>query len=224
LSLPATTLGAIQSTSVRLTADGGSSLQLASISSLASPFSLTHNCPDTLVIGSYCDLTIAFAPVEPGAHSQSVNVAANATISGAPFQISAYAKIPSCIFDVDGDGKLLSTTDGLMLTRYLLGLRGNALISGAIGNGGTRLTSQQVENYLSMMVGNRMLDVDANGVVDPLTDVAIIVRALAGMTGNTVTAGALSTQPLSVRSAWVGGPPGTNLRSYLSENCALIVR
>ena len=50
--------------------------------------------------------------------------------------------------DVDGNGAYNASTDGLLVARYLLGLRGTALISGAIGAGATRTSASSVEQYL----------------------------------------------------------------------------
>ena len=47
--------------------------------------------------------------------------------------------------DIDGDGSVKATTDGLLLLRYLLGLRGAALTNGAVA---TAITPTAVENYL----------------------------------------------------------------------------
>ncbi len=47
--------------------------------------------------------------------------------------------------DVDGNGKADALTDGVMLIRYLFGLRGAALTAGAIGAGATRTTFSQIE-------------------------------------------------------------------------------
>ncbi len=46
-------------------------------------------------------------------------------------QIAAYIAANLSAFDVDGDGKVLMTTDGVMILRRLLGLSGTALTAGA---------------------------------------------------------------------------------------------
>jgi IgA Peptidase M64/Divergent InlB B-repeat domain len=58
--------------------------------------------------------------------------------------------------DVDDDGELRANTDGLLIVRYLLGFRGNALVAnGAIGASATRNTPALVETYLqTLMVPN----------------------------------------------------------------------
>ena len=47
--------------------------------------------------------------------------------------------------DVDGNGQADALTDGLMVIRYLFGLRGPSLIAEAIDTGATRLTSDGIE-------------------------------------------------------------------------------
>lgn len=53
--------------------------------------------------------------------------------------------------DVDGNGSYSATTDGLLIVRYLLGLRGAALINGAIGVGPTRSSAPTIESYLGAL-------------------------------------------------------------------------
>ena len=53
--------------------------------------------------------------------------------------------------DVDGNGTYSATTDGLLILRYLLGLRGAALINGAVGANPTRGSSSTIEAYLSAL-------------------------------------------------------------------------
>ena len=54
--------------------------------------------------------------------------------------------------DVDGDGRADSLTDGLLVVRYLFGLRGTPLIQGAIGAGATRTAAPQVESYIRTLL------------------------------------------------------------------------
>jgi len=51
--------------------------------------------------------------------------------------------------DIDGNGQVDALTDGLLISRYLLNIRGPALIAGAIGVGATRATFTQIQNYLA---------------------------------------------------------------------------
>lgn len=52
------------------------------------------------------------------------------------------------IFDVDGNGALDAATDGVLLSRYLFGVRGAALVESAVGNGASRNNSSLIEPYL----------------------------------------------------------------------------
>ncbi len=52
------------------------------------------------------------------------------------------------LLDIDGDGRTDALTDGVLIMRYLLGLRGSALIASAISADARRTTSVDIENYL----------------------------------------------------------------------------
>jgi hypothetical protein len=55
----------------------------------------------------------------------------------------------SARLDVDGNGSNDALTDGLLVViRYLFGLRGEALISGAISADATRTTAADIEDFL----------------------------------------------------------------------------
>lgn len=51
--------------------------------------------------------------------------------------------VPS--LDVDGDGQVDALSDGLLIIRYLIGLRGPALIADAVRHGATRTTANEIE-------------------------------------------------------------------------------
>jgi plastocyanin len=53
--------------------------------------------------------------------------------------------------DIDGNGQVDAATDGLLVVRYLLGLRGDALIAGALGVSPSRCTFEKVETYLAQL-------------------------------------------------------------------------
>jgi len=55
-------------------------------------------------------------------------------------------------FDVDGNGAVDALTDGLLLLRYLMGLRGAALIQGAVGAPALRRTAADIEAYIGSLV------------------------------------------------------------------------
>ena len=65
-----------------------------------------------------------------------------------PAAIKTYMDANRAAFDIDGDGNADALTDGLLIIRYLFGLRGDALINGAIAPLATRKTAAAVEEYL----------------------------------------------------------------------------
>jgi uncharacterized repeat protein (TIGR02543 family) len=79
----------------------------------------------------------------------------DAAIFGTPERDNAVAILTYLVairakLDVDGNGEFDPLTDGVMIVRYLQGLRGQALIQGAIGGGTpTRFTAEDIESYLS---------------------------------------------------------------------------
>ena len=74
-------------------------------------------------------------------------LAANATLIDPSLILSKLNNVRP-IFDVDGNGQVDALTDGLMIIRYLSGLRGAALIGGALGPGAARRTSNEIELYI----------------------------------------------------------------------------
>jgi len=58
--------------------------------------------------------------------------------------------------DIDGDGNVLPTTDGLLLTRIALGITGNAALAGAISPAATRNTWPKIRDYLVNQCGMSM--------------------------------------------------------------------
>ena len=69
-----------------------------------------------------------------------------------PAEIIQYLNAIRNGLDVDGNGQADALTDGLMLIRYLFGLRGSSLIAGAIGAGATRMTAAQIEEYIQSLL------------------------------------------------------------------------
>lgn len=66
-------------------------------------------------------------------------------------QIAEYLDFIRTQLDVDGDGAVRALSDGLLMVRYLLGLRGNALIAGAVAPGASRTTIAALEAYLAAL-------------------------------------------------------------------------
>ena len=71
---------------------------------------------------------------------------------GSPPEIEAYLDLLRSTLDVDGDGTSDALTDGLLILRYMLGLRGDALIAGAVGPGAARQTAALIEAYIATLM------------------------------------------------------------------------
>jgi uncharacterized repeat protein (TIGR02543 family) len=63
-------------------------------------------------------------------------------------QVETYLSGIQALLDVDGDGQVNAASDGLLIIRYLFGLRGPALIDGALGTAATRTSAADIEAYI----------------------------------------------------------------------------
>ncbi|MEO5881707.1 MAG: hypothetical protein ABIQ06_04775, partial [Caldimonas sp.] len=98
----------------------------------------------------------------------------------------------SATFDIDANGSVSSETDGVLILRYLFGMRGSSLVDNAVGVGATR-NAGQIENVLAGLVGGSppTLDIDGNGVADTLTDGVLILRYMMNFRGTGLIQGAI---------------------------------
>ena len=104
--------------------------------------------------------------------------------------------VASCALNADANSAIESSTDALLILRYLLGYRGDALTNGALGISQTR-TGAALEAYLASL----NLDADGDGQAHAMTDGLLILRAMLGLSGNALTAGAVNTSSPSARNA-----------------------
>lgn len=118
---------------------------------------------------------------------------------------------PICTLDLDGDGSVNAGTDGLLLLRALLGIRGPTLTAGALGAGATRTDPAAIAALIATMVANATLDVDRSGAVSSGSDGVLLLRMMQGMTGAGVAAQALADGAL--RRTW------PQLRMHVNAAC-----
>jgi glucose/arabinose dehydrogenase len=78
--------------------------------------------------------------------------------------------------DIDLNGSFDAATDGVLLLRYLLGFRDDALISNAIGAGSDRNSATSIQTYLAQNLAR--FDVDGISGVTPYGDGVLAVRFL----------------------------------------------
>ncbi len=69
-----------------------------------------------------------------------------------PTVIKNYLDALRPALDIDGNGVVDPATDGLLILRYLLGLRGATLVRGAADQAGSRATAPDVETYLQLLL------------------------------------------------------------------------
>ena len=97
-----------------------------------------------------------------------------------------------CTLDVDRNGAVSPFTDGLLVLRYLFGLRGAALTTGAIGAAATLTADQIVGNIATLD-----LDADGDGAARGTTDGLLILRLMLGLKGAALTTGASAVAGIS---------------------------
>ncbi len=129
-------------------------------------------------------------------------VAAGSCFRGAP-EVFCAARFeggpvaaPTCALNVDGNLLLDAATDGVLIVRYLLGLRGAALTAGALGANPQR-TGTALESWLAGLD----LDADGDGVARAATDGLLLLRALAGASDVGLSTGAVNTGHPNARTA-----------------------
>jgi uncharacterized delta-60 repeat protein len=101
---------------------------------------------------------------------------------------------PSASCGLNADRNLLTapSTDAMLVTRYLLGFRGDALTVGAIGANPTR-TADEIVTYLDSLKNDplKKLDLDGDGESLATTDGLLMLRAMLGLSGDALTTGAM---------------------------------
>ena len=98
--------------------------------------------------------------------------------------------VPTLDLDIDVDGLQQALTDGILAIRFTAGFVGDSLIRNAVNLDGTRTSAAEILTYL--MARHDLLDIDGDGVVQPLTDGVLFLRYLAGFSGATLIRGAIA--------------------------------
>ena len=89
------------------------------------------------------------------------------------------------------DGLVLPlVTAGVILLRYLSGVRDAALVNGALSTNATRTDPATIATYLASILAQ--LDVDGDGVASAGNDGLLIMRYLMGFRGTALLEGAKS--------------------------------
>ncbi len=151
----------------------------------ASDFTLSS--ADTLIIAasettSTGTVTITAVDNDDRAGDKTVTVSATANnaqgiTAPEPVTLTITDDEPSANLDVDGDGRVRLFSDIILVIRYVLFFREEALLRGnVIEPTATRTTAQQIEPYLDILVNQNILDVDGDGDVRLFSDIILIIR------------------------------------------------
>jgi len=115
------------------------------------------------------------------------------------------AAFPEARMDADGSGvptRYEPATDGVLVLRYLFGLRGTALTNNALAGGAIR-NAGEIATYLDARLSG--MDVDGDNQVRATSDGLLILRYMLGLRGPTLVAGAnqsvLSVSQIEARLA-----------------------
>ena len=133
---------------------------LSAAANITATFALTSNGPFNLDVEGNAPVSLAtdandgvlilrYMSGMSGAALISGSVVSGDATRKMAAALTAYLDDLKPMLDIDGNGQVDALTDGLLISRYLLGISGPALIAGAIGAGATRLTFTQIENYLA---------------------------------------------------------------------------
>jgi len=80
-------------------------------------------------------------------------IASDSTLTSAEVEANVvYAAAEGHFGDIDGNDNCDALTDGLMLLRYMFGLRGESLISGAVAVNAIRTTATDIEEYIESLM------------------------------------------------------------------------
>lgn len=121
----------------------------------------------------------------------------NGTRTGCAARLLGGARdVSACTLNADANNAIDSSTDAVLIVRYLLGYRGSALTDGALGTNPTR-TGTALENHLASL----NLDADGDGQAHAMTDGLLILRAMLGLTGIALIQGATNAGHPNVRNA-----------------------
>lgn len=160
---------------VRFAVGGSASLRLF-LNGSAGPMAVTSDPSGRVIIASECHTFQEWTD----------KYFCLARLKGGPYLASA------CTLNADANNTIAASSDVMLVTRYLLGFRGDALTVGAIGAGSTK-TAGEIATYLDSLKNDplKKLDLDGDGESLAMTDGLLMLRAMLGLSGDALTTGAI---------------------------------
>jgi N-acetylneuraminic acid mutarotase len=118
--------------------------------------------------------------------------------------------VARCSLDVDQDGREDGLTDGLLIQRYIAGLRGPALTAGAVSADAVQPSAESIAQALA----GQDLDIDGDGTVDPATDGTLVLRYLLRYGGTALTDPALGPGAIRKKPERIAGRLASGCIAY----------
>jgi hypothetical protein len=165
------------------------------------------NCLALLWAGAAVDAALAQTAVNP---KPLASVAAAVACES----VRPRAGTATCSLDVDGDG-LLTSKDGLLVARYLLSFRGDALLQGVAGNAcALNNTAAAIEAAIALLLAASppALDIDGDLKASSMIDGLLLMHAMRGQTGSAAV-GVGPSASGATRTTWPA------IRDYLNRTC-----
>jgi hypothetical protein len=117
--------------------------------------------------------------------STSINFTDSAFTAGYGFNAESYELgLLKATWDLDGNGEADALTDGLLILRYLFGLRGEAVTNTAIAMNSPLSPTEVITEVEASL---DIVDIDADGRLNALTDGLMLLRYLFGFEGQMIT-------------------------------------
>ena len=183
--LPSTTTNALRFTGAAGDLSTNNAAQYALTAGAAQ---FTNNADATGTVGLVPSPTPTPTPSPSLTPTPSLTATATPTPSPTP-TITPTVTPGGPVLDVDADGEITPLTDGLLVLRHRFGFSGTSLVASAVDDDCGRCDAAAVDAYLDSLAEE--LDIDDDGLLQPLTDGLLVLRFLFGFSGPALVTGAV---------------------------------
>lgn len=128
------------------------------------------------------DMKVKFSDSVTADSTINIKFTSSSTHSGYGFSsVPIITSVNLNSLDIDGNGNPDALSDGLLILRSLFGLTDAALIQNVVATDATFSSASEIQSRINDL--GDFLDIDGNGVVDPLSDGLLILRYMFGIRG-----------------------------------------